>query len=205
MKKLTAFLLALALMLSLTACGNEPEARKTMEGFLNAYVQMDLEGMKAFVQDESVIPEEVNLRNIDPIMETLPLELNDYRDELQQIFQMLPEKAKACFAYEIKGVKKAENQYVYTVQLTAPQKKSLNASDILRDQLNEEVMRQIYLELANSGTLTPSSTEQDIQNELIPRIPGILRASMENLQMETVERVEEFTVAQVDGQWLIVK
>ncbi|MBQ2696475.1 MAG: hypothetical protein IJF61_04155 [Clostridia bacterium] len=205
MKKLIALLLAVICAFSLVACaggGNEAKATKSMENFLNALKDLDVDGMKAAVDDPDALPESLENLDIDNIMKTIPSELSAYSEDFKGVITALYDRAKSHIAYDIKNVEENDDEFVFTVEVTMPEFNT-DFQNLFTNSLDEDALMNIALDLYSSGKITPSSTQSEVMDALMPEVVKIMNDTINDIEIKTTTAEKEFVVVEEDGEWLV--
>ena len=233
MKKLLTGILALTLVFSLTACGENKDnkddkkeetkqtevskekeadpkeaAKETVDNFMKAFSKMDSDMMAKHVDGD--LPESISSIDFaaikDETVNSLPEELSAYKPQFGDMFDSLIDKMLATIDYDILSVEEDGDNMIAKVEITMADFANLETvlNEALQTGLNEKFM-EIAQEALDSGALTDDSTEQEIMDYIMPKaidlIEDILADKINGLDKVTEEA--EFTLAEVDGKWLI--
>ena len=171
MKKLISLFLTLTLALSMTACGSsKKDAQEAAQGFMDAFIKLDYDGIKEYIDDETAIPESIKNLDADKVVESLPAELSEYSEDFESIFNDVIKKATDDMSYEIKGIEKNNKDYEVTVEVTLPDFENIDIESVIGEQLNEEAMTNLLMEMISSGEITDFTDQKAIMDVLIPKI-----------------------------------
>ena len=234
MKKLLMGILALTLALSFTACGEDSKkdsdkeetkqtetkndnkkeadpkdaAEDAVKGFMDAFCEFDFKEMEKYIDGE--LPAEFAEFDFSTIKEetvnSLPEELDAYKDDFGKMFDTAIDKMLATISYDITNVKEDGDNYVISVDVTMADFNALEESlnNALTSDLSDKIV-EIGEEAMENGDLSDDSTEQEVMDYLIPKaidmIGDLLEDEIKNLERTTEEG--EFVVTEVDGEWLI--
>ena len=172
MKRITALICALLLVLSLGACGKANKPEKTAEAFFEALKKMDFDGMNACTM------EEVNV-------EWDPADMDMFSDEtVQQLLGVFQ-----SFAAKIEYVLGEATVTGDTATVPATVTYA-DASSIVRDAMTD-VMANMFM------TLLGEESEADVYTQLIQAISD--KAGEETVATKTDELVLPFT--KTDDGW----
>ncbi len=231
MKKLLTGILALTLVFSLTACGENKDnkddkkeetkqtevsketdpkeaAEETVKDFMDAFCELDTKEMAKYIDGE--LPEEFSDFNFDAVKEetinSLPEELGAYKTQFGDMFDSLIDKMLATINYDILSVEEDGDNMIAKVDITMADFNALE--DALNNALSTDFSAK-FVEIAEeamaNGDLTDDSTEQEVIEYLLPKaidaIGDILEKEIDSLERTTEEA--EFTLTEVDGKWLI--
>lgn len=229
MKKLMALLLALVLSFSLVACGKNTEkddtkeetkatdkaekdieeATAVVEDFMDALMDLDAKKAAKYIDDEDAIPEEFSQYSdalddvLEGMMSGLPAEVEAYRDDIESrmkgFMDKVVAKAKDVMDYEITDVEKDGDNYVFTVSLTAAD----DASDPFADLDIETFLAEKATEWYEDGTITDSSTEEDLFELMIPAMFDYMEEALDDVELETTTNSTELVVVPDGNDWII--
>ena len=234
MKKLLMGILALTLALSFTACGEDSKkdsdkeetkqtetkkddkkeadpkdaAEDAVKGFMDAFSEFDFTEMEKYIDGE--LPAEFAEFDFSTIKEetinSLPEELDAYKDDFGKMFDTAIDKMLATISYDITNVEEDGDNYVISVDVTMADFNALEESlnNALSADLTEKFI-EIGEEAIANGDLSEDSTEQEVMDYLMPKaidmIGDVLDEEIKSLERTTEEG--EFVVTEVDGEWLI--
>ena len=203
MKKFISLVIVVVLAFSLSACGNsEPEARKTVEGFMNAFLELDFENITNYTNDSNIVPEEFKQLNIEAIMETVPEELEPYSKDFEDIFVKLIDKVKTALDYEILDVTEEEDGFKYTLKVTYPNI-NVDFESLLENNIDQAEVSKIIEEMLASGELSGSSSEEEVMGKIMSKMVELINGAIDKIELETISEDANLYVKEVDGKWLI--
>ena len=204
MKKLISLFLTLTLALSMTACGSsKKDAQEAAQGFMDAFIKLDYDGIKEYIDDETAIPESIKNLDADKVVESLPAELSEYSEDFESIFNDVIKKATDDMSYEIKGIEKNNKDYEVTVEVTLPDFENIDIESVIGEQLNKEAMTNLLMEMISSGEITDFTDQKAIMDVLMPKIVEIAKDAIADIEIETTTEEKVIVVVKEDDKWLV--
>lgn len=214
MKRLLALLLALVCVISMVACSGEKakkaeeetvteeDAREVAEGFMDAYVQLDVDGMKKYIDDPAVLDDELGEgfdieAMIDELVEESVAEnpeLESIKEEMRSLMSTVMYKYIGTLSYEILDVEEDDGTFTYTVELTLPDE---NADISEYMEFDEEAYTTLILEGISNGTIT---TPEDMYTVILEAI----EEKVAEAEFKTVTEEMEIVVEEVDGELKVI-
>ncbi len=204
MKKILSLLLALLLLATLVSCSGigEDEARKSLEGFFDCVVALDIEGAKAYVDDASVLDEAFEGLSPEKIYENIPAELEKYSDGFETIIDIAIDRATSAMSYEIKETAKKDEGFSFIVDFTYPDENT-DYEELLTEKFDQDVIVNLALELVEAGVITFNSSQEEIFDAVMPEIFSLMGDALEEMEIPTTTDSLEIVVVKKDGKWLI--
>lgn len=222
LKVLICAVLAMTMVLSFTACDDKGAelSRETVEAFMEAYTDLDMEKAAQYCSDD--IAEELEdmltdnpLFNIEKTMTdaiggTLP---DDMMADIVKLCDDLIEEVKGKFSYTIDDPEEKDGEYIYPVSVTVPDMDAVNMDEIMESAQEDyaEKGMAIVMELYENGEITDDMSEEKIQEVVIEKVGEILVEMMGDMfdeamsKVETAEEEIDITVSKVDDKWIITK
>lgn len=221
MKKLLALLLALSCAVSLAACkkskvdGGKPAPEKTdeqlateaAEGFLDALVDLDYDGMAEYVDDASVIPEEFKDFNADELTKTMTEgqgpEFEPFTEDLKGLSEDIIGVIKDNMSYKITSTEKDGDNYIITAEMSICDFDSVNFDSIVEENFKEEDLNKMLMELLASGKISADSSQEEILAIIMPDMIKAMRDGVKNMDVTSTTEEYKLTVSEIDGEWLV--
>ena len=200
MKRVLALILALACILSVTACGAEGKAKRAAEGFLTAFCELDFDRAAEFVDSPEDMPEALKNLDLDEMLEDIPEEYREkYGDEIEAVISKLIARVKANCSYVINGIIEKDDAYEVDVTMTVPDVEDVDFSSIL----SESNLLKLLGEKLGDGTISLSSSEEEIVDALLPDVIKMLDNAIESITIGSEEMDVDLVVVEIDGKWLV--
>ncbi len=206
MKKVLSILMVFLLTFLLIACSSsgKEEAEETLKGFMKAFRNLDAEAMKDYVDDETVANDFLDITAISSgIKETIPAELSDYEDDFVELFEDFLERIMKLVSYEVKEVEENDNEYVFVLDLTAPDFSDYDFGDIIAESVDEEFLEQLVLDKYNAGEITETTSEKDLYKIIAPEIIKQLEKALDDVEVEVETKEKEIVIFKQGGKWLV--
>ena len=214
MKRLLALLLALVCVISMVACSGEKakkaeeetvteeDAREVAEGFMDAYVQLDVDGMKKYIDDPAVLDDELGEgfdieAMIDELVEESVAEnpeLESIKEEMRSLMSTVMYKYIGTLSYEILDVEEDDGTFTYTVELTIPDENT-DMSEYM--ELDEEAYASLIMEGISNGTIT---TTEDVYSVIF----GAMEEKIAEIEFDTTTKEVKLVVREVDGELKVI-
>ena len=206
MKKVVSIFLAIALILSFTACDNgkaQEEAEATITSFMDNYCAFRLKDASQYIQNKDAYPliyddidDAINsLKSVE--MENEVSGLNDSYDlYLKPIFEKNIEK----LSYEIINCEKTEGKFYFTINF-----ESVDIKNVKVEYDQEAIMTEVTDELKEEGSLTEDMDKDEWQI-------AISAAMMEKIVPYALEAIDKagtttneitLVVEKIDDKYLI--
>ncbi len=206
MKKLLSIITIAVLTLSITACSggsDEEMAKKSAEGFLDAFVELDFETIADYMVEPDDLPEEVKSLNLDGLMDNMGEEMAPYKEDFKTVFDGLIGAFSKKMDYEILSITPDGADYVVKADITMPKTEGIDFENMFTDAFTEEEITQLAIRLLAEGKITADSTPEEIMGAIMPTMIEKFESVLEGLQLETYTEEVKMTVVNKDGKWLI--
>ena len=216
----------LAFVLSFAACSDkadvkEPtekveetdtqaEAKKTVENFMNAYCELDIEKMSGYCVDSAAFVDSIGYKNVEDIV-IAGMKANGTDDRLagymtpfaKGIIDIIKDRTE----YKVVKIKEDGDGYIATVEYSMPNSKLAMSTfeNIMDSDDVEELGEEIAVELVENGTITSDSTEEEIIEALMAEVINRLLPEIAE-EIEVVERITntiDIKVVEKDGKWYV--
>lgn len=215
MKRLLALLLALMCVISMVACSeekskkteeeetvSEEDAREVAEGFMDAYIQLDLDGMKKYIDDPDFLDEKLGEDiDIDSMIDTYveeaikeDPELEPVKEEMKSFMSTAMDKYLSAISYEIMDVEEDDGTFTYTVELTIPDENT-DMSEYM--ELDEDAYASLIMEGISNGTIT---TTEDVYTVIFEAI----EEKLAEIEFDTTTKEIKLVVREVDGELKVI-
>lgn len=215
MKKILALFLAVFCTFSFAACGSKTDekdkevqtkeensssdnrelALETVEKFFDAFMEQDIEAMEQYLDAPSKIPDELKNMNIESLMDTIPAELEPYKDRYEELARTILAKATDKMSYKIVDGKKDGGSYVFNVSLEYPS----DDGNVFEETFSDENMNEALNKLIADGLLNERTTQDEMMNLIFDEI---IKMADDVEIKSTVYDLEVF-VKKSNGKWLI--
>jgi len=222
MKKLIALLLALMCAFSLVACNKvedgkdaaanseaavnkEDEAKKTVDNFFKALQDLDVDAVKDTVVDPDAVKLNFDGMTVDEMAAAMPLvdELSAYEAEYKDVLAVFIDAFKAKIEYKIGDTKEKDDTVVVSAEVFLPDFNAADVRNILEEGFSSENYTAILEELAASGKISESSTQEEIWDAAVPIALGEIEDEFKNFNFKGETEKLEIIVVEKDGKWLI--
>ncbi len=218
MKKLCAILMVLTLTVSLlTGCDNVPDffsdengeekATEVVTGFCDAIYALELKTAAGYTADPKATMElfpfnssrdlDENLPEI--LSQVLPDEFKSYADAITPLVEPAIAYVQEKSSYELLSVEKDGNSYLATVEVTLPSVEGLDVGTLLQNK----TIQSITLNLALSGQINLSMSQDQIIVAMLPHLANDLPQILNELNLPTQTKTITFTVVKVNSSWRI--
>ena len=200
MKNITKILLALMLCLGVVfatvACNGgdaEKEATETLENFLDAFVELDLDKAQDYVLDADGEWDGVDAGYfVSEMMSGMPAEFEDYEDDIEKFYK---DELFDNISYKIKKTDvKSDDKVVFEVEFTAPEMEDFDMEDLM-----EEKTMELFEELYNDGKIHEGMSEEEIYDVFVPELMDLMIDIIKD-EISTTTETEDFTVVKKDGK-----
>ncbi len=209
LRKILCLMLALVCVLAFAGCGggqnDEQAATDTVESFMDALMDLDIEEMKEYVTDEDDLDfgkfEEITAEALlDEITAGEP-QMAAFADDFEPICEKMIDMIKDNLSYEITEVEKDGKNFVFAVEIEVPDFDGMSSN--LNRSMNSIDINSIAQELLTSGKITATSSQQDIMNAIMPKIISVMDDALDNVKVTTDTEDCEVIVVKEGKEWLI--
>ncbi len=217
LKVLSITLLAVILSMSLASCTlleavintNAEDSKAAVTGFLDAFSKMEIKNASAFLENSEA--DDIPFDNLDDAKKQLLEELSSgssemapYVDKLSPLLDLMFNKMLGGMKYTIADEPSVEGGvYTYTVDFTSYDFTELG--NVISKALQNVDYSKIGTDLANSGTITATTSTEDAMNiifdAVVAECEGVIEDTFKDINPETV--AVKFAVEKIDGKWLI--
>jgi len=89
--------------------------------------------------------------------------------------------------------------------MTMPDFDEVNKSfeDTLKSSVSNQKMNELITKLFTNGTITASSSQQEILDAVMPEVINLMIESVDDFKVDTETEEKELTISKIDGEWLI--
>lgn len=189
------------------------DADAAIKAFFDALVQLDATGLKDACHDSEIFYSESFLEFEKICSGDFGEMLGDdaamfagHEEKLGEMVQAIIDKLSQTMSYQLsEGRRIGNDTVVYDVEMTM-----FNADQIgtimteqLSNALSEQVVIQLVTELMSNGTITNSTTEEELYEILIPVILDMVIDAIRNMELTSQTISGEFAVIEKDGVLLV--
>ena len=217
MKKLLSILLTFVLMFTLAACSilgntkdNTKDVEKTVTSFLDAFTNLELDGIEEYFVDGNKLPEAITEFDVDSVLEEMTAsmseELSAYAADFESIIIDMINKMKEKLSYEIKSIERADkgNEYIVSFDLTTPDVDNVDFEAIITEKMNETVMNDMIMKMFEEGTISETTSQEEMMDLIMSEVLPVIRDTVTTIDYDvTTEEKELIVIESEDGKWLI--
>jgi len=169
---------------------------------------LDVDAMENYLDDADAIPEDMANFDIDTLVDNA-IDSNPaiapYEEDFTKFAEAVVEKMTDNMSYTIVETEKDGKDYVVTVEMTMPDFDEVNKSfeDTLKSSVSNQKMNELITKLFTNGTITASSSQQEILDAVMPEVINLMIESVDDFKVDTETEEKELTISKIDGEWLI--
>lgn len=189
------------------------EAAPVVEGFLSAFSALDAPAMKTYAHESKVFEQEafLNFEKIcngglmDMMGEDAAIFAGN-EEQLERLVTAMIEKLSSTISYKIsEGKQLADGSVEFDVEVTVfdPESVNVHFGQHLANSMSQEKLMEIVTELMNNGTITESTTEEEMMSILMPVIMDIAIEAIQTMELSTTTISGTLVVTRKDGAVLL--
>ncbi len=214
-KSVLYMLLAIAMLLSFTACSIETSGEDATEAvvtkFMDALMVFDTDTMKTCITEKGDFSE-LGIGNMEELKENMmmamglgdvPEQLSSVKADLEALASRIVDKLLATMNYEITGINGEGEEYVANVSLWIVDENSLKAS--FSQEKITEMSTELGMELLSSGKVTPEMSQEEILSVAIKESIIMMEKYFDEILAGAEEKEIhcDLTVIKSEAGWLI--
>ena len=215
--------LTLALVFSFVACSDdaakdeevieevdgEEEAEKVVESFMDGFCEFDIKEMSKYCVDGDAFTENIGYEDFkQELIDRMSKEFSpELAVQLEPLFEGMVDIVSKTIEYKITDIEKDGDDYVVTVEYSSIDFEELSnySNEAFSGENSTKMGEELAQELIDNGTITESSTQEEVVEALIAGMTDKVLNDLEGAidDFEKVEKTVEITVVEDDGEWLI--
>lgn len=185
----------------------EAEARVIAESFMNAMIRFDDAEMSKYIDDPSSLSSFTGLSGTIESLQKVPEGMEAYSEDWTEMMNIVVERILTSYNYTItKSEKTADNEYTFTVNLTAIRSSKAEIEDalsVITAHFTESNIQAVTMELVYAGKITQTMTQQQMVDIVIHEIFEDAKQSARGLTFKTSTAAEKLVVNMKTGTLLI--
>ncbi|MBE7011334.1 MAG: hypothetical protein E7415_01520 [Ruminococcaceae bacterium] len=168
----------------------EELAEETVIGFMDAFMDLDKDGMESYLDDPSSVSDILDMYDTEKLAdEQFPAEMSEYKDDFIDVMDVYFEKVSDLMSYEITDVNEEDGVYTFTVESDVVGEEEAGILD------GEEVLET----LVSEGKITQDMSQDEILTIYFEEMANQIRKADFDTRTETGTVV----VYEKDGEWVV--